>query len=196
MDTIIELLPVLLFLLFGLYNYFFEKKEDDQTQNKRGQEHRRNSDAEAARAMIENLKKRNRKQQDDLPQTLGGIKLMRDEDLAKESAASKIDKVYTQSNPDELAESIDYISRLKKVQDSDAYKMPVANAFGDPHTWVHETDEEDVFELPESADVKKLGEGLGLDLESRDGLRKAFIVAEIISKPLSLRGKDERISVW
>ena len=37
---------------------------------------------------------------------------------------------------------------------------------------------------------------LGVALDSADDLRKAFVMSEIVSKPLSLRDDSERFAVW
>ena len=36
----------------------------------------------------------------------------------------------------------------------------------------------------------------GVRLEGGEDLRKAFVLSEIISKPLALRPRDERLSAW
>ena len=93
--------------------------------------------------------------------------------------------------------SIDYGARLRDVTESDAYKM------GSPASMVQRESENfvprswDSFAEGDLEHSSENGGGVfGVALDSADDLRKAFVMSEIVSKPLSLRDDSERFAVW
>ena len=93
--------------------------------------------------------------------------------------------------------SIDYGARLRDVTESDAYKM------GSPAFMVQREAENFVprsWDSCAEGDLEHSSENgggvFGVALDSADDLRKAFVMSEIVSKPLSLRDDSERFAVW
>ena len=86
---------------------------------------------------------------------------------------------------------------MRDVTESDAYKM------GSPASMVQRESENfvprswDSFAEGDLEHSSENGGGVfGVALDSADDLRKAFVMSEIVSKPLSLRDDSERFAVW
>lgn len=80
MDTLFELLPVLIFLLFTVAGFARSSKRDGAAPNPRGSGRADSGDGDgdfdAARRMVEELKRRARGGGGDFPRTLGGEPLV------------------------------------------------------------------------------------------------------------------------
>lgn len=85
--------------------------------------------------------------------------------------------------------------RLREVEGSDAYKMKVPAHFAAPSQGFAG---EDSFEAggDSGRGTSEARAAFGVRLEGGEDLRRAFVLSEIISKPLALRPRDERLSAW
>lgn len=218
MDTLFELLPVLIFLLFAAANFARSSKQDDAAPNPRdpgradsGEE---DEDFDAARRMVEELKRRARGGGGDFPRTLGGEPLVfesgenpdgEEAEIFEEEFGEPAESARAPAAvPSEAsggfggadsAPYADYRERLREVEESDAYKMKVPAHFAEPR---RDFGGEGSFEVGGDFGRDAFGAraAFGVRLEGGEDLRRAFVLSEIISKPLALRPRDERLSAW
>ena len=202
MDTLFELLPVLLFLLLAVVNFVRSSKQDDAAPNPRdfgragsGKE---DEDFDAARRMVEELKRRARGgggslvfAPDESPD--GEEAEIFEEEFAEpaESARAPAEAPAETSGGFGGADSAPYADcreRLREVEESDAYKMKVPAHFAAPSQGFAGGDS--------GRGTSEARAAFGVRLEGGEDLRRAFVLSEIISKPLALRPRDERLSAW
>lgn len=218
MDTLFELLPVLIFLLFTVAGFARSSKRDGAAPNPRGSGRANSGDGDedfdAARRMVEELKRRARGGGGDFPRTLGGEPLVFEsgenpdgeeaeifaEEFAEpaESARAPAEVPAEASGGFGGADSAPYADcreRLREVEESEAYKMKVPAHFAAPSQGFAG---EDSFEAggDSGRGTSEARAAFGVRLEGGEDLRRAFVLSEIISKPLALRPRDERLSAW
>lgn len=209
MDTLFELLPVLLFLLLAVVNFVRSSKQDDAAPNPRdfgragsGNE---DEDFDAARRMVEELKRRARGgggslvfEPDESPD--GEEAEIFEEEFGEPAESARAHAAVPSESSGgfggaDSAPYADYRERLREVEESDAYKMKVPAHFAEPR---RDFGGEESFEV--GGDFRRDDSGaraaFGVRLEGGEDLRKAFVLSEIISKPLALRPRDERLSAW
>lgn len=212
MDTLFELLPVLIFLLFTVAGFARSSKRDGAAPNPRGSGRADSGDGDedfdAARRMVEELKRRARSG-GDFPRTLGGEPLVFEPDESPDGEEAEIfaeefaEPAESARAPAEVpaeasggficADSAPYADcreRLREVEESDAYKMKVPAHFAAPR---RDFGGEESFEAGGTSEARA---AFGVRLEGGEDLRRAFVLSEIISKPLALRPRDERLSAW
>ncbi len=217
MDTLFELLPVLIFLLFTVAGFARSSKQDGAAPNPRGSGRADSEDGDedfdAARRMVEELKRRARSG-GNFPRTLGGEPLVFEPDESPdgeeteifeeefgepaESARAPAEAPAETSGGSGGAGSVPYSDcreRLREVEESDAYKMKVPAHFAAPS---QDFAGEDSFEAggDSGRGTSEARAAFGVRLEGGEDLRRAFVLSEIISKPLALRPRDERLSAW
>lgn len=94
MDTLFELLPVLIFLLFTVAGFARSSKRDGAAPNPRGSGRADSGDGDgdfdAARRMVEELKRRARGGGGDFPRTLGGEPLVFEPDESPDGEEAEI----------------------------------------------------------------------------------------------------------
>lgn len=215
MDTLLELLPVLLFLLFTVAGFARSSKQDGAAPNRRGSGRADSGDGDfdAARRMVEELKRRSCAD-GDLPRTLGGEPLVFESD---ESCDGEEAEIFAEEfgEPAESARAPAAVSadvsggfagadsapyadcreKLRELEESDAYKMKAPEHFAAPS---QDFAGEDSFETGVDSErgTSEARAAFGVQLEGGEDLRRAFVLSEIISKPLALRPWDERLSAW
>lgn len=210
MDTLFELLPVLIFLLFTVAGFARSSKRDGAAPNPRGSGRADSGDGDedfdAARRMVEELKRRARSG-GDFPRTLGGEPLVFEPDESPDGEEAEIfeeefaEPAESARAPAEApaetsggfggADSAPYADcreRLREVEESDAYKMKVPAHFAAPSQGFAGGDS--------GRGTSEARAAFGVRLEGGEDLRRAFVLSEIISKPLALRPRDERLSAW
>ena len=217
MDTLFELLPVLIFLLFTVAGFARSSKQDGAAPNRRGSGRADSGDGDgdfdAARRMVEELKRRARSG-GDLPRTLGGEPLVFEPDESPDGEEAEIfaeefaEPAESARAPAEApaetsggfggADSAPYADcreRIREVEESEAYKMKVPAHFAAPS---QDFAGEDSFEAggDSGRGTSEARAAFGVRLEGGEDLRRAFVLSEIISKPLALRPRDERLSAW
>ena len=95
----------------------------------------------------------------------------------------------------------DFDERLRKLRESDEYRMPTPAAFAhsDPTDWAAARDSEadGDYGVLDSCDCGERAARAHFDVgfDSADDLKKAFVYKEIISEPLALRERGE-FKVW
>ena len=218
MDTLFELLPVLIFLLFTVAGFARSSKRDGAAPNPRGSGRADSGDGDedfdAARRMVEELKRRARGGGGDFPRTLGGEPLVFEPDESPDGEEAEIfeeefaEPAESARAPAEApaetsggfggADSASYADcreRLREVEESDAYKMKVPAHFAAPS---QDFAGKDSFEAggDSGRGTSEARAAFGVRLEGGEDLRRAFVLSEIISKPLALRPRDERLSAW
>lgn len=209
MDTLFELLPVLIFLLFTVAGFARSSKRDGAATNPRGSGRADSGDGDedfdAARRMVEELKRRARG---------GGGSLVFEPDESPDGEEAEIfEEEFGEpaesarahaAVPSEAsggfggADSAPYADcreRLREVEESEAYKMKVPAHFAAPR---RDFGGEGSFEVGGDFGRDAFGAraAFGVRLEGGEDLRRAFVLSEIISKPLALRPRDERLSAW
>ena len=209
MDTLFELLPVLIFLLFTVAGFARSSKRDGAAPNPRGSGRADSGDGDedfdAARRMVEELKRRARG---------GGGSLVFEPDESPDGEEAEIfEEEFGEpaesarahaAVPSEAsggfggADSAPYADcreRLREVEESEAYKMKVPAHFAAPR---RDFGGEGSFEVGGDFGRDAFGAraAVGVRLEGGEDLRRAFVLSEIISKPLALRPRDERLSAW
>lgn len=219
MDIFSDILPILIIVLVAFVNFVKASKTDNSAP--RGNElpsDDSDPDFDAAAEMVREMKERaarssasghSRGGSDGLPRTIGGIELAYDDESVDEKMdASDFPGETFQEAPEPYGKaaaaqpangggSIDYGARLRDVTESDAYKMGSPAAMiqreaenFEPRSW-------DSFAEGDLEHSSENGGGVfGVALDSADDLRKAFVMSEIVSKPLSLRDDSERFAVW
>lgn len=218
MDTLFELLPVLIFLLFTVAGFARSSKRDGAAPNPRGSGRADSGDGDedfdAARRMVEELKRRARGGGGDFPRTLGGEPLVFEPDESPDGEEAEIfEEEFGEpaesarahaAVPSESSGSFggagsapysDCRERLREVEESDAYKMKVPAHFAAPR---RDFGGEESFEAggDSGRGTSEARAAFGVRLEGGEDLRRAFVLSEIISKPLALRPRDERLSAW
>lgn len=220
MDIFSDILPILIIVLVAFVNFVKASKTDSSAP--RGNELPPDEDSDpdfnAAAEMVREMKERaarssasrhSRGDSDGLPRTVGGIELAYDDESGDEKIdaadfpgetfqeASETHERAAAAQPSNGGGSIDYGARLRDVTESDAYKM------GSPASMVQREAENfvprswDSFAEGDLEHSSENGGGVfGVALDSADDLRKAFVMSEIVSKPLSLRDDSERFAVW
>lgn len=216
MDIFSDILPILIIVLAAFVNFVKASKTDSSAPrgNELPPDEGSDPDFDAAAEMVREMKERaarssasghSRGDSDGLPRTVGGIELAYDDE--KIDAADFPGETFQEApesheraaaaQPSNGGGSIDYGARLRDVTESDAYKM------GSPASMVQRESENfvprswDNFAEGDLEHSSENGGGvLGVALDSADDLRKAFVMSEIVSKPLSLRDDSERFAVW
>lgn len=209
MDTLFELLPVLIFLLFTVAGFARSSKRDGAAPNPRGSGRADSEDGDedfdAARRMVEELKRRARGgggslvfEPDESPD--GEEAEIFEEEFGEpaESARAHAEVPAEASGGFGGADSAPYADcreRFREVEESEAYKMKVPAHFAVPR---RDFAGEDSFEAGGDSGRDAFGAraAFGVRLEGGEDLRRAFVLSEIISKPLALRPRDERLSAW
>ena len=209
MDTLFELLPVLIFLLFTVAGFARSSKRDGAAPNPRGSGRADSGDGDedfdAARRMVEELKRRARGgggshvfEPDESPD--GEEAEIFEEEFGEpaESARAHAAVPSEASGGFGGADSAPYADcreRLREVEESEAYKMKVPAHFAAPR---RDFGGEGSFEVGGDFGRDAFGAraAFGVRLEGGEDLRRAFVLSEIISKPLALRPRDERLSAW
>lgn len=216
MDIFSDILPILIIVLVAFVNFVKASKTDSSAPrgNELSPDEGSDPDFDAAAEMVREMKERAARSSasghsDGLPRTVGGIELAYDDESGDEKIdaadfpgetfqeASETHERAAAAQPANGGGSIDYGARLRDVTESDAYKM------GTPASMVQRESENfvprswDSFAEGDLEHSSENGGGVfGVALDSADDLRKAFVMSEIVSKPLSLRDDSERFAVW
>lgn len=220
MDIFSDILPILIIVLVAFVNFVKASKTDSSAPrgNELSPDEDSDPDFDAAAEMVREMKERaarssasghSRGDSDGLPRTVGGIELAYDDESGDEKIdaadfpgetfqeAPETHERAAAAQPSNGGGSIDYGARLRDVTESDAYKMGSQASMVQresenfvPRSW-------DSFAEGDLEHSSENGGGVfGVALGSADDLRKAFVMSEIVSKPLSLRDDSERFAVW
>lgn len=220
MDIFSDILPILIIVLAAFVNFVKASKTDSSAPlgNELPPDEGSDPDFDAAAEMVREMKERaarssasghSRGGSDGLPRTIGGIELAYDDESGDEKmdpsdfpgeTFQEAPEPYGKAaaaQPANVGGIIDYGARLRDVTGSDAYKMGSPAAMIQREAENFEPRRWDGFAEDDLEHSSEIGGGVfGVALESADDLRKAFVMSEIVSKPLSLRDGSERFAVW
>lgn len=220
MDIFSDILPILIIVLAAFVNFVKASKTDSSAPlgNELPPDEGSDPDFDAAAEMVREMKERaarssasghSRGGSDGLPRTIGGIELAYDDESGDEKmdpsdfpgeTFQEAPEPYGKAaaaQPANVGGIIDYGARLRDVTGSDAYKMGSPAAMIQREAENFEPRRWDSFAEDDLEHSSEIGGGVfGVALESADDLRKAFVMSEIVSKPLSLRDGSERFAVW
>lgn len=213
MDGFLDILPLLVFFVLVAVNFITQRAKNREMRERPTAPARRSdagSDFEVARMLVEELKRKYAEENGDFGKSDGGLggeagaygggmsdSYSEESDgfgEYEESAASATTRA-------PLTEIPDFDERLRRLEESDEYKMPTPAAFAhqDPTDWSAARDSEidGDYGVLDGCDCGERAARAHFDVafKSADDLKKAFVYKEIISEPLAFRARGE-FKVW
>lgn len=214
MDWIADILPLLVFFVLVAVNIITQRAKSRERRERPTAPARRSdagSDFEVARMLVEELKRKYAEENGDFGKSDGGLggeagtygggisdsdteesdEYDDSEESAKPAVAPRVP----------LTEIPDFDERLRRLRESDEYRMPTPAAFAhsDPADWsaARDSEADGDYGVLDGCDCGERAARAHFDVafKSPDDLKKAFVYKEIISEPLALRARGE-FKVW
>lgn len=210
MDGFLDILPLLVFFVLVAVNFITQRAKNREMRERPTAPARRSdagSDFEVARMLVEELKRKYAEENGDFGKSDvgsggeagavgGGMSDSYSEESDgfgeyEESAAPSV------APRAPLTEIPDLDERLRRLEESDEYKMPTPAAFAhqDPTDWSAARDSEvdGDYGVLDGCDCGERAARAHFDVafKSADDLKKAFVYKEIISEPLAFRARGE-----
>ena len=223
MDGFLDILPLLVFFVLVAVNFITQRAKSRERRERPTAPARRSdagSDFEVARMLVEELKRKYAEENGDFGKSDGGLGGeagmygggMSDSDTEESDEFDEYEDSEESDEPEEsakpaiaprasLTEIPDLDERLRRLEESDEYRMPTPAAFAhqDPTDWSAARDSEvdGDYGVLDGCDCGERAARAHFDVafKSSDDLKKAFVYKEIISEPLALRARGE-FKVW
>lgn len=217
MDWIADILPLLVFFVLVAVNFITQRAKNREMRERPTAPARRSdsgSDFEVARMLVEELKRKYAEENGDFGKSDGGLDGevgaygggMSDSDTEESDEFDEYEDSEESAKPAiapraPLTEIPDFDERLRRLEESDEYRMPTPAAFAhqDPTDWSAARDSEvdGDYGVLDGCDCGERAARAHFDVafKSSDDLKKAFVYKEIISEPLALRARGE-FKVW
>lgn len=223
MDGFLDILPLLVFFVLVAVNFITQRAKNRESRERPTAPARRSdsgSDFEVARMLVEELKRKYAEENGDFGKSDGGLGGeagmygggMSDSDTEESDEFDEYEDSEESDEPEEsakpaiaprapLTEIPDFDERLRRLEESDEYRMPTPAAFAhqDPTDWSAARDSEvdGDYGVLDGCDCGERAARAHFDVafKSSDDLKKAFVYKEIISEPLALRARGE-FKVW
>ena len=223
MDGFLDILPLLVFFVLVAVNFITQRAKNREMRERPTAPARRSdsgSDFEVARMLVEELKRKYAEENGDFGKSDGGLDGeagmygggMSDSDTEESDEFDEYEDSEESDEPEEsakpaiaprapLTEIPDLDERLRRLEESDEYRMPTPAAFAhqDPTDWSAARDSEvdGDYGVLDGCDCGERAARAHFDVafKSSDDLKKAFVYKEIISEPLALRARGE-FKVW
>ena len=223
MDGFLDILPLLVFFVLVAVNFITQRAKNRERRERPTAPVRRSdagSDFEVARMLVEELKRKYAEENGDFGKSDGGLGGeagmygggMSDSDTEESDEFDEYEDSEESDEPEEsakpaiaprapLTEIPDLDERLRRLEESDEYRMPTPAAFAhqDPTDWSAARDSEvdGDYGVLDGCDCGERAARAHFDVafKSPDDLKKAFVYKEIISEPLALRARGE-FKVW
>ena len=217
MDWIADILPLLVFFVLVAVNIITQRAKSRERRGRPTAPARRSdagSDFEVARMLGEALKRKFAEENGVFGKSDGGLGGeagmygggMSDSDTEESDEFDEYDDSEESAKPAvapraSLTEIPDLDERLRRLEESDEYRMPTPAAFAhqDPTDWSAARDSEvdGDYGVLDGCDCGERAARAHFDVafKSSDDLKKAFVYKEIISEPLALRARGE-FKVW
>lgn len=214
MDWIADILPLLVFFVLVAVNIITQRAKSRERRERPTAPARRSdagSDFEVARMLVEELKRKYAEENGDFGKSDGGLggeagtygggisdSDTEESDEYDDSEESAKPAVAPRAP---LTEIPDFDERLRRLRESDEYRMPTPAAFAhqDPTDWSAARDSEvdGDYGVLDGCDCGERAARAHFDVafKSSDDLKKAFVYKEIISEPLALRERGE-FKIW
>lgn len=218
-----DILPLLVFFVLVAVNFITQRAKNRESRERPTAPARRSdsgSDFEVARMLVEELKRKYAEENGDFGKSDGGLGGeagmygggMSDSDTEESDEFDEYEDSEESDEPEEsakpaiaprapLTEIPDFDERLRRLEESDEYRMPTPAAFAhqDPTDWSAARDSEvdGDYGVLDGCDCGERAARAHFDVafKSSDDLKKAFVYKEIISEPLALRARGE-FKVW
>lgn len=218
-----DILPLLVFFVLVAVNFITQRAKNREMRERPTAPARRSdsgSDFEVARMLVEELKRKYAEENGDFGKSDGGLDGeagmygggMSDSDTEESDEFDEYEDSEESDEPEEsakpaiaprapLTEIPDLDERLRRLEESDEYRMPTPAAFAhqDPTDWSAARDSEvdGDYGVLDGCDCGERAARAHFDVafKSSDDLKKAFVYKEIISEPLALRARGE-FKVW
>lgn len=218
-----DILPLLVFFVLVAVNFITQRAKNREMRERPTAPARRSdsgSDFEVARMLVEELKRKYAEENGDFGKSDGGLDGeagaygggMSDSDTEESDEFDEYEDSEESDEPEEsakpaiaprapLTEIPDFDERLRRLRESDEYRMPTPAAFAhsDPADWSAARDSEvdGDYGVLDGCDCGERAARAHFDVafKSSDDLKKAFVYKEIISEPLALRERGE-FKVW
>lgn len=217
MDWIADILPLLVFFVLVAVNFITQRAKSREGRERPTAPARRSdagSDFEVARMLVEELKRKYAEENGDFGKSdggWGGEAGAYGGDLS-DSDTEESDEFDESYEPEEsakpaiaprspLTEIPDFDERLRRLRESDEYRMPTPAAFAhsDPTDWsaARDSEADGDYGVLDGCDCGEKAARAHFDVafKSADDLKKAFVYKEIISEPLAFRERGE-FKVW
>lgn len=217
MDWIADILPLLVFFVLVAVNIITQRAKSRERRERPTAPARRSdagSDFEVARMLVEELKRKYAEENGDFGKSdggWGGEAGAYGGDLS-DSDTEESDEFDESYEPEEsakpaiaprapLTEIPDFDERLRRLRESDEYRMPTPAAFAhsDPTDWsaARDSEADGDYGVLDGCDCGEKAARAHFDVafKSPDDLKKAFVYKEIISEPLAFRERGE-FKVW
>lgn len=213
MDWIADILPLLVFFVLVAVNFITQRAKNRESRERPTAPARRSdagSDFEVARMLVEELKRKYAEENGDFGKSDGGLDGeagmygggMSDSDTEESDEFDELDEPEESAAPAiapraPLTEIPDFDERLRRLEESDEYRMPTPAAFAhqDPADWSAARDSEidGDYGVLDGCDCGERAARAHFDVafKSPDDLKKAFVYKEIVSEPLALRARGE-----
>lgn len=217
MDGFLDILPLLVFFVLVAVNFITQRAKSRERRERPTAPARRSdsgSDFEVARMLVEELKRKYAEENGDFGKSdgdLGGEAGaygggMSDSDTEESDEFDEYEDSEESAKPAiapraPLTEIPDFDERLRRLEESDEYRMPTPAAFAHqaPTDWSAARDSEvdGDYGVLDGCDCGERAARAHFDVafKSPDDLKKAFVYKEIISEPLALRARGE-FKVW
>ena len=223
MDGFLDILPLLVFFVLVAVNFITQRAKSRERRERPTAPARRSdsgSDFEVARMLVEELKRKYAEENGDFGKSDGGLDGeagaygggMSDSDTEESDEFDEYEDSEESDEPEEsakpaiaprasLTEIPDLDERLRRLEESDEYRMPTPAAFAhqDPTDWSAARDSEvdGDYGVLDGCDCGERAARAHFDVafKSSDDLKKAFVYKEIISEPLALRERGE-FKIW
>ena len=217
MDWIADILPLLVFFVLVAVNIITQRAKSRERRERPTAPARRSdagSDFEVARMLVEELKRKYAEENGDFGKSDGGWSGEAGAyggDLS-DSDTEESDEFDESYEPEESAKSAiasrsplteipDFDERLRRLRESDEYRMttPAAFAHSDPTDWsaARDSEADGDYGVLDGCDCGERAARAHFDVafKSAADLKKAFVYKEIISEPLAFRERGE-FKVW
>lgn len=213
MDWIADILPLLVFFVLVAVNIITQRAKSRERRERRTAPARRSdagSDFEVARMLVEELKRKYAEENGDFGKSDGGLGGeagmygggMSDSDTEESDEFDEYDEPEESAKPAiapraPLTEIPDFDERLRRLEESDEYRMPTPAAFAhqDPTDWsaARGSEVDGDYGVLDGCDCGERAARAHFDVafKSPDDLKKAFVYKEIVSEPLALRVRGE-----
>lgn len=216
MDGFLDILPLLVFFVLVAVNFITQRAKNRESRERPTAPARRSdagSDFEVARMLVEELKRKYAEENGDFGKSDGGsggearsygggmsdsyseepdgFGEYEELEESEESAAPAV------APRAPLTEIPDLDERLRRLEESDEYRMPTPAAFAhqDPTDWsaARDSEADGDYGVLDGCDCGERAVRAHFDVgfKSPDDLKKAFVYKEIISEPLALRARGE-----
>lgn len=219
MDGFLDILPLLVFFVLVAVNFITQRAKNRERRERPTAPARRSdsgSDFEVARMLVEELKRKYAEENGDFGKSDGGLGGeagmygggMSDSDTEESDEFDEYEDSEESDEPEEsakpaiaprapLTEIPDFDERLRRLEESDEYRMPTPAAFAhqDPTDWsaARDSEADGDYGVLDGCDCGERAARAHFDVafKSSDDLKKAFVYKEIISEPLALRARGE-----